>query len=504
MNTQEQLAAKKRIRDELARKEDFSGAAAVHAEVQELEKWLPVPGAGAKAADPAEHSVSDGVLPPSELLEERLSAKKKIIRELAQASDYKGAAAAHGEMKQIEAILKELREKNTKKEELAVRKDYAGAAVALEDIIATERKIMERYAPKNEGREVAAAEAVAQDIKTHEEQLTAKKKMLGRLADDRNYAGAAVAQAEVQELEQRLSVLVATASATVPAQTPLASRAFGTQSDPRVGSKAQRGAGSGKTLVIVEKSRVLSASKVTQVPARTQPKGATKGKTGGRKGGGKKVPELAREDFAAIYLGCISTKQIYHVLAYGDQVDKLRAYVDQVEKPIVNVTNLERRPGREELFCTDDTVITTCLEPTEGEGSARFTYDVSQVTKHLATLEFGTKAPLGHFVDLVLCVGAVDELSIQSGPNLGAPYLQVSGWDMDGVDVGPLRLWNHAVGDVDVGNICIFRGLKVSTERKWDGEKYVNNRDGAKKLDSDARTAIEDVSDQPAITSYFE
>ena len=363
---------------------------------------------------------------------------------------------------------------------------------------------MEKYAPKNEGREVAAAEAVAQDIKTHEEQLTAKKKMLGRLADDRNYAAAAVAQAEVQELEKRLSVLVATASATVPAQTRLPSRASGTHSDPRVGSKAQRGVGSGKTLVSVEKSRVLSASKVTQVPAQIKPKGAAKGKTGGRKGGGKKGPELAREDFAAIYLGCISTKQIYHVLAYGDQVDKLRAYVDQVEKPIVNVTNLERRPGRDELFCTDDTVITTCLEPTEGVGSAPFTYDVRQVTKYLATLEFGTKAPLGHFVDLVLRVGAVDELSIQSGPNVGSPYLQVSGWDMDGVDVGPLRLWNHVVGELDVGKIYILRGLKVSTERQWNGEKYVSNRDGAKKLDSDARTAIEDVSGQPAITSYFE
>ena len=504
MNAQEQLATKKRIRDELSKKEDFLGAAAVHAQVQELEKCISVQVAGAKAADPAGHSVSDRVLSASEILEERLIAKKNIMHELAGASDYKGAAAAHGEMKQIEAIQKELREKVMKKEELVLRKDYAGAAVAAEDIVAIEREIMERYAAKNEGREVAAAEAVAQDIKTHEEQLTAKKMMVAKLADDMNYLGAAVAQEEVQELEQRLSVLVATASPTVPAQTPLPSSASGTQSDSRVGSKGQRGAGSGKSLVSVENARLLSASKVTQVPARIQPKGATKGKSGGRKGGGKKVPELAREDFAAIYLGCISTKQIYHVLAYGDQVDKLRAYVDLVEKPIVNVTNLERRPGREELFCTDDTVITTCLEPTEGEGSARFTYDVSQVTKHLATLEFGTKAPLGHFVDLVLCVGAVDELSIQSGPNFGAPYLQVSGWDMDGVDVGPLRLWNHAVGDVDVGNICIFRGLKVSTERQWNGEKYVSNRDGAKKLDSDARTAIEDVSDQPAITSYFD
>ena len=75
---------------------------------------------------------------------------------------------------------------------------------------------------------------------------------------------------------------------------------------------------------------------------------------------------------------------------------------------------------------------------------------------------------------------------------------------MDGVVVGPLRLWNHMEGDVEVGNICILRGLKVKTERQWNGEKYVNDREGAKKLDCDARTAIEDVSDKPEITSYFE
>ncbi len=104
----------------------------------------------------------------------------------------------------------------------------------------------------------------------------------------------------------------------------------------------------------------------------------------------------------------------------------------------------------------------------------------------------------------MLRVGAVDELSMQSGLNVGAPYLQVSGVDMDGVDFGPLRLWKHVIGDVEVGNICILRGLKVANEKQWNGEKYVSDREGAKKLDCDARTAIEDVSDQPEITSYFE
>ena len=75
---------------------------------------------------------------------------------------------------------------------------------------------------------------------------------------------------------------------------------------------------------------------------------------------------------------------------------------------------------------------------------------------------------------------------------------------MDGVEVGPLRLWNHVGGDVEQGKICILRGLKVATERKWNGENYVNDREGAKTLVCDARTAIEDVSDQPDITQYFQ
>ena len=151
----------------------------------------------------------------------------------------------------------------------------------------------------------------------------------------------------------------------------------------------------------------------------------------------------------------------------------------------------------------NDTVFETCMEPTEGHGPARFTYDVSEVAKHLATQSFGIKMSLGNFVDLVIRVTAVDELEIQSGQNIGALYLQVSGWDMDGMEVGPLRLWNHEVGEITVDGIYILRGLKVATERQWNGDIYVNNRDGVRKLVSDARTAIEDVSDQPTITSYF-
>ena len=49
----------------------------------------------------------------------------------------------------------------------------------------------------------------------------------------------------------------------------------------------------------------------------------------------------------------------------------------------------------------------------------------------------------------------------------------------------------------------ILRGLKVATEKVGTGDKWANDRDGVRKLDNDARTAFEDVSDHPEITQYF-
>ena len=118
-------------------------------------------------------------------------------------------------------------------------------------------------------------------------------------------------------------------------------------------------------------------------------------------------------------------------------------------------------------------------------------------------MEVGKQTALGNFIDLVLRVDSADEMQIQSGQNYGAPYLQISGVDMDGAEVGPLRFWNHERDDVQLGNIYILRGLKVVNEKHWDGEKYVNDRDGAKKWDCDGRTAFEDVTDHEDIQVYF-
>ena len=84
-----------------------------------------------------------GVVP-----EEQLNAKKKMMHELAAMNDFKAAAAAHEDMKEIEALAEQLRAKNTMKEEFAAKGNYTGAAAALEEIKATEEQIIEKFAPK--------------------------------------------------------------------------------------------------------------------------------------------------------------------------------------------------------------------------------------------------------------------------------------------------------------------------------------------------------------------
>ena len=51
---------------------------------------------------------------------------------------------------------------------------------------------------------------------------------------------------------------------------------------------------------------------------------------------------------------------------------------------------------------------------------------------------------------------------VLEGVSHGMHYLNVEGVDMNGERIGPLRLRDHEEGDLEVGNICILRGLKVS------------------------------------------
>ena len=48
------------------------------------------------------------------------------------------------------------------------------------------------------------------------------------------------------------------------------------------------------------------------------------------------------------------------------------------------------------------------------------------------------------------------------------PYLVLTGVDMDGSDVGPLRLWQRNEGESNAGCSYVVRGLRVVHDRAWD------------------------------------
>ena len=83
--------------------------------------------------------------------------------------------------------------------------------------------------------------------------------------------------------------------------------------------------------------------------------------------------------------------------------------------------------------------------------------------------------------------------------------MQVSGRDMHGVNVGPLRFWRYTENEVQPGRTYVFRGLKVVSAQLWSDEqwKYVNRDDGGKAVECNARTAVEDVTRVDSIMAYF-
>ena len=83
--------------------------------------------------------------------------------------------------------------------------------------------------------------------------------------------------------------------------------------------------------------------------------------------------------------------------------------------------------------------------------------------------------------------------------------MEVHGVDCEGAAFGTLRFWRFSEGAVSAGGIYLARGLKVAADRAWDYKlkKYVPNPDLPRTLESNARTAIEDVSNTPTISTFF-
>ena len=96
---EEQLAAKKKTMDELAAKEDFMGADAVLKEIKAMEVQL-------MPFHP--ERLACGLVEQQLQLEEKLSAAKTIMNELALKLDFVGAAEAQAKAKELEKRLSEL------------------------------------------------------------------------------------------------------------------------------------------------------------------------------------------------------------------------------------------------------------------------------------------------------------------------------------------------------------------------------------------------------------
>ena len=69
--------------------------------------------------------------------------------------------------------------------------------------------------------------------------------------------------------------------------------------------------------------------------------------------------------------------------------------------------------------------------------------------------------PKGAYVALVIRPQSVEEQWTQGDES----YLQVHGYDMDGVATGALRFWRHEVGDIIEGKIFSFADSRLWTRR---------------------------------------
>jgi hypothetical protein len=123
----------------------------------------------------------------------------------------------------------------------------------------------------------------------------------------------------------------------------------------------------------------------------------------------------------------------------------------------------------------------------------------------MATLEFVKGLQIGDFVGIVLRITYLDEGETST---TSEAFLTIYGIDMNGITVGPIRLWRWTAADcgMQIGGTYVIRGLRVVKETIWSDEKwgYVPREDGVMTLEHNFRLAVEDVSSVEHITAFFE
>ena len=129
-------------------------------------------------------------------------------------------------------------------------------------------------------------------------------------------------------------------------------------------------------------------------------------------------------------------------------------------------------------------------------------YDASSVGSCFASYQYAQECEVNTFIDLVLFVKACEQKETTTGDS----FLQVYGIDIDGHNIGPIRLWRFGQQDMEARVVYIVRGLKVVMESYWCNTqlKYIQSPNQTKSLEASWRTAIENVNEVPEIAAYFD
>ena len=143
------------------------------------------------------------------------------------------------------------------------------------------------------------------------------------------------------------------------------------------------------------------------------------------------------------------------------------------------------------------------MEERDRKAPLEFPYDTTVGSSDFASYQSWQEFKIGAYVAFPFRALSVQEKYSHEGR--GDPYLEVQGVDCEGAAFGTLRFWRFSEGAVSEGGIYLARGLKVAADRAWDYklEKYMPNPDLPRTLESNARTAIEDVSNTATISTFF-
>ena len=267
----------------------------------------------------------------------------------------------------------------------------------------------------------------------------------------------------------------------------------------------------------IECAQVLAVGKVCSIQNKGKFKNATKGKSKGvtkgkqptAKGKGKikgnaNGASTELQEAVAIYIG--QEGYIVCIMTFGPEVKCLSPGCEHLETRtgcFVDLYNLKARLGQKGVLYFDDQ--SRLSECKQDHGTPLFEYDLSEPYQNMATSEFVKGLQVGDFVGIVLRITYLDEGETS---NTSEPFLCIYGTDMDGITVGPIRLWRWTAADcgMQIGGTYVLRGLRVVKETVWSDEKwgYVPREDGAMTLEHNFRLAVEDVSSVEHITAFFD